>query len=57
MSTPLARRLVMDILRRTLENFHAQTPDESRYHAGSDPERQRWQTERNLRRALAARHI
>ncbi|MDD2991524.1 MAG: thioredoxin domain-containing protein [Zoogloea sp.] len=46
-----------DILRRTLENFHAQTPEESRYHTESDPERQRWQTERNLRRALATRHI
>lgn len=44
------------ILHRTLENFHAQTPEESRYHAESDPERRRWQTEHNLRRALAARH-
>ena len=44
-----------EILQRTVESFHAQSPDESRRYAGSDPERRRWQTERNLRQALAAR--
>lgn len=44
-----------ELLRRTLESFHAQTPAESRRHAESDPQRRLWQTERNLRRALAAR--
>ena len=44
-----------EILQRTVESFHAQSPDESRRYAGSDPERRSWQTERNLRQALAAR--
>ena len=44
-----------EILQRTVESFHAQSPDESRRYAGSDPERRNWQTERNLRQALAAR--
>lgn len=44
-----------EILQRTVESFHAQNPDESRRYAGSDPERRSWQTERNLRQALAAR--
>ena len=44
-----------EILQRTVESFHAQNPDESRRYAGSGPERRRWQTERNLRQALAAR--
>lgn len=45
----------LDLLQRTLESFQAQTPEESRYHAHSDPLRRSWQTERNLRRALATR--
>ena len=44
-----------EILQRTVESFHAQSPDESRRYAGSDPERRSWQTGRNLRQALAAR--
>ena len=44
-----------EILQRTVESFHAQSPDESRRYAGSDPERRSWQTERNLRQALATR--
>ncbi len=44
-----------DLLQRTVENFHAQSLDESRRYAASNPERRRWQTERNLRRALAGR--
>ena len=44
-----------EILQRTVESFHTQSPDESRRYAGSDPERRSWQTERNLRQALAAR--
>ena len=44
-----------EILQRTVESFHAQSPDESRRYAGSDPARRNWQTERNLRQALAAR--
>ena len=44
-----------EILQRTVESFHAQSPDESRRYAGSAPERRNWQTERNLRQALAAR--
>jgi len=44
-----------EILQRTVESFHAQSPDESRRYAGSNPERRSWQTERNLRQALAAR--
>lgn len=46
----------LDLLQRTLESFHTQTPEESRYHAHADPLRRSWQTERNLRRALAARN-
>ncbi len=45
----------LELLQRTLESFHAQTPEESRYHAHADPLRRSWQTERNLRRALATR--
>jgi thiol-disulfide isomerase/thioredoxin len=44
-----------EILQRTVESFHAQSPDESRRYAGSDPDRRNWQTDRNLRQALAAR--
>ena len=44
-----------EILQRTVESFHAQSPDESRRYAGSNPERRSWQTERNLRQALATR--
>ena len=44
-----------DLLQRTLESFHAQPPTESLRYAHADPERRRWQTERNLRRALADR--
>jgi len=44
-----------EILQRTVESFHAQNPDESRRYAGPDPERRSWQTERNLRQALATR--
>ena len=44
-----------EILQRTVESFHTQSPDESRRYAGSDPERRSWQTERNLRQALATR--
>lgn len=44
-----------EILQRTVESFHAQSPDESRRYAGSAPERRNWQTGRNLRQALAAR--
>ena len=44
-----------DLLQRTLESFHAQPPTESLRYAHADPERRRWQTERNLRRALAER--
>jgi thioredoxin 1 len=46
----------LELLQRTLESFHTQTPEESRYHAHADPLRRSWQTERNLRRALAARN-
>ena len=46
-----------EILQRTVESFHAQSPDESRRYAGSDPERRNWQTERNLRQALATRPV
>lgn len=46
----------LDLLQRTLESFHTQTPEESRLHAHADPLRRSWQTERNLRRALAARN-
>ena len=42
-----------DLLQRTLESFHAQTPDESRHYAHADSLRRSWQNERNLRRALA----
>ncbi|WP_398308185.1 thioredoxin family protein [Zoogloea sp.] len=45
----------LELLQRTLESFHAQTPEESRRHAHADPLRRSWQTERNLKRALAAR--
>jgi len=45
----------LELLQRTLESFHAQTPEESRLHAHADPLRRSWQTERNLRRALATR--
>lgn len=44
-----------DLLQRTLESFHAQTPDESRHYAHADSLRRCWQNERNLRRALAER--
>ena len=44
-----------DLLQRTLESFHAQTPDESRHYAHADSLRRSWQNERNLRRALAER--
>jgi hypothetical protein len=47
---------ILELLQRTLESFHTQTPEESRYHAHADPLRRSWQTERNLRRALAARN-
>ncbi len=46
----------LELLQRTLESFHTQTPEESCYHAHADPLRRSWQTERNLRRALAARN-
>ena len=45
----------LELLQRTLESFHTQTPEESRRHAHADPLRRSWQTERNLKRALAAR--
>lgn len=41
-----------DLLARTVESFHAQSAEESRRYARSDPLRLSWQTERNLRRAL-----
>ncbi len=44
-----------DLLQRTLESFHAQTPDESRHYAHADSLRRSWQNERNLRQALARR--
>jgi len=44
-----------ELLRRTIESFQAQSPEESRRYASSDAERRSWQTERNLRRALAER--
>lgn len=44
-----------DLLQRTLESFHAQTPDESRHYAHADGLRRSWQNERNLRQALARR--
>jgi thiol-disulfide isomerase/thioredoxin len=42
-----------DLLQRTVESFNAQSPEESRRYATSSPERRAWQTERNLRQALA----
>lgn len=45
----------LELLQRTIESFHTQTPEESRRHAHADPLRRSWQTERNLKRALAAR--
>ncbi|HOB46614.1 MAG TPA: thioredoxin family protein [Zoogloea sp.] len=45
-----------DLLQRTIESFHAQSPDESRRYATSSPERSAWQTERNLRRTLAGQN-
>lgn len=45
----------LELLQRTLESFHTQTPEESRRHAHADPLRRSWQTERNLKRTLAAR--
>ena len=45
----------LELLQRTLESFRTQTPEESRRHAHADPLRRSWQTERNLKRALAAR--
>lgn len=45
-----------DLLQRTIESFHAQSPDESRRYATSSPERNAWQTERNLRRTLAGQN-
>ena len=44
-----------DLLQRTLESFHAQSPDESTRYAHADSLRRSWQNERNLRRALAER--
>jgi thioredoxin 1 len=44
-----------ELLQRTVESFHAQSVDESRRYANSDPLRRSWQEERNLRRALAER--
>ena len=44
-----------ELLQRTLESFQAQSPDESRRYAVSDPERRRWQDDYNLARALAKR--
>jgi len=44
-----------DLLQRTLESFHAQTPDESQHYAHADSLRRSWQNERNLRQALARR--
>ncbi len=44
-----------ELLQRTLESFQAQSPDESRRYALSDPERRRWQDDYNLARALAGR--
>lgn len=43
------------LLQRTVETFHAQSPEESRRYAHSDPLRKSWQNEYNLRRALADR--
>ena len=45
-----------DLLQRTIESFHAQSPDESRRYATSSPERSAWQTERNLPRTLAGQN-
>jgi len=45
-----------DLLQRTIESFHAQSPDESRRYATSSPERSAWKTERNLRRTLAGQN-
>lgn len=44
-----------ELLQRTVESFHAQSVEESRRYANSDPLRHSWQEERNLRRALAER--
>lgn len=44
-----------DLLQRTVESFQSQTLDESQRYAQADAERRRWQTEHNLRRALAER--
>ncbi len=44
-----------ELLQRTIESFQAQSPDESRRYALSDPERRRWQDDYNLARALASR--
>ena len=44
-----------DLLQRTLDSFHAQSPDESTRYAHADSLRRSWQNERNLRQALARR--
>ena len=42
-----------ELLLRTLQSYQAMSPDESERYARADATRRSWQTERNLRQALA----